>query len=40
MLDCVEIGFLPDGILDQLPAASKLAGTRVGGIDLNIPRVR
>jgi hypothetical protein len=40
MLDCVEIGFLPDGILDQLPAPSKLAGTRVGGIDLNIPRVR
>ena len=40
MLDCVEIGFLPDGILDQLPAPSKLAATRVGGIDLNIPRVR
>ena len=37
MLDCVEIGFLPDGILDQLPAPSKLAATRVGGIDLNSP---
>ena len=24
MLDCVDIGFLPDGILDQLPAPSTL----------------
>ena len=40
MLDCVDVGFLPDGILDQLPAPSKLAGTRIGGIDLNRPRVR
>ena len=40
MLDCVELGFLPDGILDQLPAPSKLAATRVGGIDLNRPRAR
>jgi hypothetical protein len=40
MLDCVEIGFLPDGILDQLPTPSQIAVTRVGGIDLNRPRVR
>src|SRR5450755_781870 len=40
MLDCVDVGFLPDGILDQLPAPSKLAETRVGGIDLNTPRVQ
>jgi hypothetical protein len=40
MLDCVNVGFLPDGILDQLPAPSQLAGTRIGGIDLNRPRVR
>jgi hypothetical protein len=40
MLYGVEIGFLPDGILDQLPAPSQLAATRVGGIDLNRPRVR
>jgi hypothetical protein len=40
LLDCVELGFLPDGILDQLPAPSKLAATRVGGIDLNRPRAR
>ncbi|MGZ6640085.1 MAG: hypothetical protein ACXVII_45695 [Solirubrobacteraceae bacterium] len=40
MLDCVEIGFLPDGILDQLPAPSTLGATRTGGIDINIPRIR
>ena len=40
MLDCVDVGFLPDGILDQLPAPSQLAATRIGGIDMNIPRVR
>ncbi len=40
MLDCVDVGFLPDGILDQLPTPSTLGATRTGGIDLNIPRVR
>lgn len=40
MLDCVELGFLPDGILDQLPAPSKLGATRTGGLDMNLPRVR
>jgi hypothetical protein len=40
MLDCVDVGFLPDGILDQLPTASQIGATRVGGIDLNRPRMR
>ncbi len=40
MLDCVDVGFLPDGILDQLPLASQIGATRVGGIDLNQPRMR
>jgi hypothetical protein len=40
MLDCVEIGFLPDGTLDQLPAPSRLGATRIGGIDINRPRMR
>jgi hypothetical protein len=40
MLDCVDIGFLPDGILDQLPAPSHLSATRVGGVDINKPRAR
>jgi hypothetical protein len=40
LLDCVEVGVLPDGILDQLPAPSQIAKTRVGGLDMNKPRVR
>ena len=39
MLDCVDVAFLPDGILDQLPVASQIGATRVGGIDLNRPRM-
>jgi hypothetical protein len=40
MLDCVEVGFLPDGILDQLPAPTQIGATRVGGVDINKPRTR
>jgi hypothetical protein len=40
MLDCVDTGFIPGGLLDQLPAASWLGSTRVGGIDVNKPRSR
>lgn len=40
MLDCVDVSFLPDGILDQLPTPSQIGATRVGGIDLNKPRTR
>jgi hypothetical protein len=39
-LDCVDVGFIPDGLLDALPAPSQLGGTRVGGIDVNKPRTR
>ncbi len=39
-LDCVDVGFIPDGTLDQLPLASQMGATRVGGIDLNRPRMR
>ena len=39
-LDCVDVAFIPDGLLDALPAASQLGGTRVGGIDVNKPRSR
>ncbi len=39
-LDCVDIGFLPDGALDGLPLPSRIGATRVGGIDLNKPRIR
>ena len=40
MLDCVDVAFLPDGILDELPAPSQIGATRVGGIDINQPRTR
>jgi hypothetical protein len=40
MLDCVDIGFLPDQTLDQLPAPSTIGRTRVGGLDVNKPRIQ
>lgn len=40
MLDCVDVGFLPDGVLDHLPEPSQVGATRVGGVDLNKPRLR
>jgi hypothetical protein len=39
-LDCADISFLPDGMLDGLPLPSRLGATRTGGIDLNKPRIR
>ena len=39
-LDCVDVGFLPDGVLDELPIPSRIGATRVGGVDLNRPRIR
>jgi hypothetical protein len=39
-LDCVDVGFLPEDTLDQLPLPSQIGATRVGGIDLNKPRIR
>ena len=40
MLDCVDVAFLPDDILDQLPNPSQIGASRVGGVDLNKPRAR
>ncbi len=40
MLDCVDVSFLPDGILDQLPTPSQIGATRTGGVDVNKPRAR
>lgn len=39
-LDCVDVAFVPDGLLDELPTPSQLGASRVGGIDLNRPRMR
>ncbi len=39
-LDCVDVTFIGDQFLDQLPAPAQIGATRVGGVDLNKPRIR
>jgi hypothetical protein len=39
-VDCVNTGFLRDGVLDKLAAGSTVDATRIGGVDLNKPRMR
>jgi hypothetical protein len=39
-LDCVDVSYVADDLLDQLPLPSQIGATRVGGIDLNKPRMR
>jgi hypothetical protein len=38
-LDCLDVGFLPDHTLDELPLPSQIGATRVGGIEVNKPRI-
>jgi hypothetical protein len=40
MLDCIDTGFIPDGLLDELPLPVQAGAVRTGGIDLNKPRIR
>jgi len=39
-LHAMDQAFVPDDTLDQLPLPSLVGQTRVGGIDLNKPRIR
>jgi len=39
-LDCADTGFLPDGLLDELPLPAQAGVGPVAGIDLNKPRIR
>jgi hypothetical protein len=39
-LDCVDHTFIADGLLDELPSPAQVGATRVGGVDLNKPRIR
>jgi len=39
-LDCVDVAFISDETLGQLPLSSRVGKVRVGGIDLNSPRMR
>jgi hypothetical protein len=40
VLDCADTGFLPDGLLDELPLPAQTGPRRIAGIDLNKPRIR
>jgi hypothetical protein len=40
ILDCVDVGFLPDGLLDELPRPAQIGATRVAGVDVNQTRIR
>jgi hypothetical protein len=39
-LDCADIGFLPDGVLDELPLPAQTGPRRTAGTGLNKPRIR
>src|SRR5205807_5712608 len=39
-LDCIDVAFISDQTMDQLPLPSRLGKTRVGGVDLNNLRIR
>src|SRR5262245_21128860 len=39
-LDCADTGFLPDGILDELPLPARAGTGRIAGVHLNKPRIR
>lgn len=39
-LDCLDVAFIADQTLEQLPLPSQVGTTRIGGIDLNQPRIR
>jgi len=40
VLDCVDVALLPDGLTEELRAPSLLGAVRVGGVDVNNPRIR
>lgn len=39
-LRCIDVATIADNQLDELPTASQVGHTRVGGVDLNKPRMR
>jgi DNA-binding transcriptional ArsR family regulator len=39
-LDCVDVAFISDDTLDQLPLPSHVGKTRLGGVDMNKARTR
>jgi len=39
-VDCVDVSFIPDGVLDELARPSVIGRTRVGGLDFDQARTR
>jgi hypothetical protein len=39
-LDCVHVAFISDQTLDQLPLPSQVGKTKVGGVEVDKPRIR
>ena len=39
-LHCIDIAVISNDILDELPKPSRVGQTRVGGVDINQPRIR
>ncbi len=39
-LDCVDHTFIAEGFLDRLPASAQVEAPRVGGVEVNKPRIR
>jgi hypothetical protein len=39
-LSCIDQCFIADSMLEELPTPSRIGKTKVGGIDLNMPRMR
>jgi hypothetical protein len=40
VIDCIDAAFIDPGMLDALPQPSQVGRARVGGVDLNKPRMR
>ena len=40
VLDCVDAAFVADRTLDELPLPARVGRSRVGGVDINKPRMR
>lgn len=38
--DCVDTGFVPDGLLDELPRPARVGAARVAGVNLDSARIR
>ena len=40
VVQCIDVAWISDGTLESLPTPSMVGQTRVGGVDINKPRMR